>query len=254
MQKKQDGKIVQHKLDAVKLVIKLERMLNDLEELQKAIIENWTILGSTARDRLMMYRPRWFLVTPIEYGNHLDIKLVPLNSTRTSARAQETTMWYNNEEDVTAQSKNYFLREINTIVTKKQEEAAKRFGLNDPKPKTLAEAVEWLKTGKFRIGDEDHDLNDFYYHSAYQLTDWLHWIDPTVVRDEDGYNQYVAKLSEETKRIERIVVACRLDAEGYDYDRDNGADYNVIIDAIEELEKWDWTPPAKVIPLVATSD
>src|SRR6266853_169982 len=132
-------------------------------------------------------------------------------------------MLYNNEEDVTAQSKNYFLREINNIVTKKQEEAAKRFGLVDPRPKTLAEAVEWLKTGKFRIGDED------------------------------GYNQYVAKLSEEIKRIERIVVACRLDEEGYDYTRDNGADYNVIIDAIEDLEAWDWTPPAKVIPLSETT-
>jgi len=162
-------------------------------------------------------------------------------------------MWYNNEEDVTAQSKNYFLREINNIVTKKQEEAAKRFGLVDPRPKTLAEAVEWLKTGKFRIGDEDHDLNDFHYQSVYQLTDWLRWVDPTVVRDEDGYNQYVAKLSEEIKRIERIVVACRLDEEGYDYTRDNGADYNVIIDAIEDLEAWDWTPPAKVIPLSETT-
>ena len=163
---------------------------------------------------------------------------------------QETTMWYE-DAYVTAQSKNYFLRELQNIAVKKQEEATKRFGIESPKPKNMAEAGEWLRAGKFRLGHDrtEASLSDVEFYAIYQISDWLTWVDPTIVRDEDGYNQYMTRLSTETKRIERLIVACRLDSEGYDYSRDDSSDYNVIIDAIEKLEAWDWTPPVKVIPL-----
>ena len=158
-------------------------------------------------------------------------------------------MWYNDNEDVTAQSKNYFLREINNIVIKKQEEAAKRFGLNPPVPKTVAEAKEWYDAGKLTINQAYiESREDCEYTGMWQIADCLEW-KTDVVLDEDGYNQYLAELSRETKRIERLIVASRLDNEGYDYDRDGGSEVNIVIDAIEQLETWDWTPPAKVIPL-----
>jgi hypothetical protein len=149
-------------------------------------------------------------------------------------------MWYNTGEDVVAQSKNYFLREINTIVSKKLAESSKRFGMNDPYPKDYAEATEWLKAGKFKM---DPVLQDDEYFSMYRLVDNLEWTDDTIVRDEESYNQYVTKLNEVTKETERRIVALDLSKTSDDWDDDS----ITIIKTIEDLESWDWTPPTKVI-------
>ena len=254
MQKKQDGKILPLKSDDEKLVIKLERMRNDWVRSQKETI--WNLITSDFIELAISpkYRPKWYrrMLTELDnlqgteyhYPCLYDI-LVPLTDTR----VQETTMWYNNGEDVTAQSKNYFLREIHNISTDKRAEAAKKFGLTETYPKDYNEAEAWLKAGNFKFDLNGLGENPPYNH---QLTYRLTWVNPTIARDEDGYNQYAERLNTETKRIERIIVACRLSDENYDYNRDGSSDYNVVIDAIEELEGWDWTPPAKVIPSVPT--
>lgn len=155
-------------------------------------------------------------------------------------------MWYNTEEDVVAQSKNYFFKELNNIVSKKLKEASKRFGMDDPYPKDYAEAIEWLKAGKFKT---DPALMNDEYFSIYRLIDNLEWTDDTIVRDEEGYNQYSAKLSEVTKVAERRIVALDLNKTSDDWNDDS----ITIIKTIEDLESWDWTPPTKVfIPTVPT--
>src|SRR5260370_1370532 len=267
MKKKQDGKTLQHRYAVERHAMLLGHMLRDWEKLQKETIESWIILVITELARWTRYQPTSYQSTPTESDNRRDTDMycrdgvwfgpltqsdIEWNKKVNEFNKQETTMWYNINEDVNAQSKNYFLRELNNIVTKKQNEAAVRFGIESPRPKTMAEADEWLKAGKFRLGDLDFDMKEIEYSNPYHLAEWLHWVDPTIVKDEVGYSQYVTKLSAETKRIERILVACRLDHEDFSYDRDGDSDYNVVIDAIEQLETWNWTPPVKVIPLSTT--
>ena len=257
MQKKQDGKTPLLRYVDERLVTKLDQELKDWVKLQKEIIKNLTISDIIAQEVWSTFQHVLFRNMLTESGSHLgteyhypslyDILLVPFK--------QETTMWYNDGADVTAQSKNYFFREILNIATKKQDEASKRFGMAEPKPKSVAEAGEWLRAGKFRLGHDrtEASLSDVEFYASYQISDWITWVDPTVVRDEDSYNQYMSRLSTETKHIERLIVACHLSDTDYDYSRDGSSDFNIVIDAIEELEGWDWTPPAKVIPPVSLS-
>ena len=125
-------------------------------------------------------------------------------------------MWYNSVEHPTTQSKNYFLGQKDTIICKKMAEAYKRFNMSNCQPNfnTVEEAIDWFKD-----------------------------------RDVDSFNKFTELLNVEDKRIERTIVASNLSETDYDYERDDDANYNIIIDAIENLEAWDWTPPAKVTPL-----
>src|SRR5260370_23458686 len=115
MQKKQDGKTPLPKFVEEKLATKQELTQNDLERLQKVIIDNLTTLVSIELDRWIKCQHMWYQLIRTLVDNHLDIRIIGDKGFKDNPHfqlvplKQETTMWYNSEDDVTAQSKNYFL-------------------------------------------------------------------------------------------------------------------------------------------------
>lgn len=107
-------------------------------------------------------------------------------------KEEETTMYTQDE------TKNYLSRRLSNVANKLDRALYKQFGLaNDPTPRTGAEIVAAIQSGKFIVPDTNHD----YGFSS------IEWRDPSVKKDNAGYKTARdAMLAQQTTVEDAIMV------------------------------------------------
>lgn len=112
-------------------------------------------------------------------------------------RKQETMTPYTREQEQT----DYLSRRLSDNADTKRSELKVQFGLSGGEaPKTIEEAVARIKDGKFEVPEGNANM-----HSAY-LGQFITWKDPTVKKDQKGFDAAIKALYTEKTKAKDIIV------------------------------------------------
>jgi hypothetical protein len=110
---------------------------------------------------------------------------------------EETTMYQRTEEET---KRDYLSERLHTVYMEKDEAARRTFGLqDDERPKTIEEAVQRIKDGKYTITPKTP-------HVYYSTWDRLRWRDPEVKEDNKGYEAEEKELDKKYQEIKDTIM------------------------------------------------
>lgn len=128
-----------------------------------------------------------------------------MNTLNIVAHAAQST-----ERSTEARQKDHLVCRLNDIKYQRREVLRTQFGLDElPRPKTPAELVEYIKTGKYVFKHEEDLENDDFGSSEFYYSPWryIQFRDPEVKEDRAGYEKAckaLEKLYDDTK--DEIIV------------------------------------------------
>ncbi len=101
---------------------------------------------------------------------------------------------------------------------------ARQFGVKDDKsPRTFADVLARLTSGKFTIPEEKKN------RESYDPLNWVEWRDPSIKKDEAGFK--LAEAALETAKVQTL-------------DSINVLDPEKGLSAIQALQSWKYVAPA----------
>lgn len=97
------------------------------------------------------------------------------------------------EKTMDVRQQDFLLRELDRVYSTQSEGLSKQFGLsNDTSPSTFDELIDRIKTGKFVIPEHVKNVR----MGVYSLVDYIEWRDPSVKKDQKGFDAAYEKLGE----------------------------------------------------------
>lgn len=133
---------------------------------------------------------------------------------------KEDTMCYETNKTLDQTQLSYFKDRLASVRYEKDEALLRQFGMSaDPTPATPEELIERIEAGKFVLRDSKYGFN---------LLDRFSWRDPSVKKDQLGYDAASAALQAEYITLKDAIVTAPAD----------GAKQ------VAALQAWTYTAPA----------
>jgi hypothetical protein len=118
----------------------------------------------------------------------------------------ETTMYSEanitlNEKTMEIRQQEFLLRDLSDSTEMKKADLKKQFGLTqDDRPRTAQELIDRIASGKFTLPDDLKEVR------AYNPVEYIVWRDPSIKKDEAGYNALKPKLESLRRDTERTIM------------------------------------------------
>lgn len=131
-------------------------------------------------------------------------------------------------DTIEEKQKDYFARRINDIFYDKENKLCRQFGLyGDHSPDTFEELYDRITKGQFVIADDKKTMDSYPYGLGY-----VEWRDPSIKKDQAGYN-IAFKALETAKRNAKDLVMAK-DADGQ-------------LAATQAFEAWTYIAPTTAV-------
>lgn len=134
---------------------------------------------------------------------------IPCNPCKAEKRTKKMSRYYDEDLDAyierdatdTSRSQEYFLRRISNIGCQKDEDLRRQFGLiEDESPQSFEEFMARISAGKFSFKNEDGKKSRYW-------RDYIIWRDPSVKKDQEGYDAAHKAFWKDADKVKDIVMA-----------------------------------------------